>query len=173
MQARLLESARRPGARHLAAEYTPPSSRTRTRVCSSIGGQPFARGVERAVHRRWSQSRCHDDRVRLHEHQGRARVPPDSGQGNSEQSVACLEVRVLRRAPHRYQLLPQRQVLQDQFQMSAERQCQQPAADHDKQLQPAAILAGTDVKINGTSSGEGHRDRGTSPRCRFGRHPRG
>ena len=87
------------------------------------------------------------DSVWLHEHDGRAPVPPDSGQGDPKQSIACLEVRALGRAFHCRQLLPQRQILQDQFPMAAERQ-RQCAADHDEQLQHAAIVAGVGTKIN-------------------------
>ena len=73
------------------------------------------------------------DGVRLQEHQGRAPVPPDSAQGDPKQSIARLEVRVLGRPFHRRQLLSQRQVLEDQFLMSAEGQRQR-AGDHHEQL---------------------------------------
>jgi antitoxin (DNA-binding transcriptional repressor) of toxin-antitoxin stability system len=88
-----------------------------------------------------------NDGVRLHEHDRRAPVPPESGQGDPKQSVACLEVRALGRTFHRRQLLPQGQVLQDQFAMSAERQRQR-AADHDEHLQHASIVDGVGAKIN-------------------------
>jgi hypothetical protein len=57
-----------------------------------------------------------------------------------------LEARAPGRAFYRRQLLPQRQVLQDQFPMPAERPRQR-AADHNQQLQHASILAnvGTDI----------------------------
>jgi hypothetical protein len=71
------------------------------------------------------------DGLRLHEHQGRAPVPPDSGEGNPKQSVAHLEVPAPGRAFHRHQLMPERQILQDQFPMSTERQRQR-ACDHDE-----------------------------------------
>jgi hypothetical protein len=87
------------------------------------------------------------DGVRLHEHQRRAPIPPDSGQGDPKQSVARLEVSAIGRPFHRRQLLPQRQVLQDQFTMSAERQRQR-SADHDKQHYHAPIVAGVGAEIN-------------------------
>jgi hypothetical protein len=89
-----------------------------------------------------------DDGVRLDEHQRRALVPPRSGQSDPKQSVPCLKVRALGRAFHRRQLLPQRQILQDQLPMSTERQRQR-AADHDEQLQHASIVSGVGPKING------------------------
>lgn len=86
------------------------------------------------------------DGARLHEHHGGAPVPPASGQGDPKQSVARVEVRALGRALHRRQLLPQRQVLQYQFAMAAERQGQR-AADHHEQLQHASIVADVASKI--------------------------
>jgi hypothetical protein len=88
------------------------------------------------------------DGVRLHEHHGRAPVPPDSGQDDPKQAVACLEVWAAGGEFHRSQLLPQRQVLQDQLPMSAERQGQRPA-DHEQQLQHASIVGGLGTEING------------------------
>lgn len=73
------------------------------------------------------------DRVRLHEHQRRSPVGPDSGDGNPEQSVAREEARAPGRAFHRCQLLAQREVLEDQFPIAAERHCQY-AASRDEQL---------------------------------------
>jgi len=80
------------------------------------------------------------DRVRLHKDHRRAPVPPDASQGDPKQSVARLEVWAFGRAFQRRQLLPQRQVLQDQFAMAAERQRQR-AANHDEKLQHASIVA--------------------------------
>jgi hypothetical protein len=88
------------------------------------------------------------DGVWLHEHHGRAPVPPDSRQDDPKQSVARLKMRAAGRAFHRRQLLPQRQVLQDQFPMAAERQRQRPA-DHEKPLQHASIVRGPGAEING------------------------
>ena len=73
-----------------------------------------------------------------------------------------LEVRALGRAFHRRQLLPQRQVLQDQFPMAAERQRQR-AADHDEQLQHASIVAGVGAKINGDEFWRGSTDPAVNP----------
>ena len=86
------------------------------------------------------------DGVRLHEHHGCPPVAPASGQGDPKQSVAGLEVR-LGSAFHRRELLPQRQVLQNQFPMAAERQRQR-TADYHEQLQHASIVAGVGPKIN-------------------------
>ena len=72
-----------------------------------------------------------DDGVRLHEHQRRAPVPPDSGQGDPKQSVARSEAWAVRGTCHRRQLLPKRQVLQDQFPMAAERQRQCAGGDDE------------------------------------------
>ncbi len=71
------------------------------------------------------------DGVRLHEHHRRAPVPPASGQGDSKQSVARLEVRARGRAFQRGLLLPRRQVLQDQFPVAAERQRQCAGGDDE------------------------------------------
>jgi hypothetical protein len=87
------------------------------------------------------------DRVRLHEHQGRPPVAPDSGQGDPKESVARLEGRALGRASHRPELLPQRQVLEHQFLMSAQGPGQR-ATDHDERLQHEWIVAGVDARIN-------------------------
>ena len=65
---------------------------------------------------------------------------------SKKESVARLEVRALGPAFHRRQLLPQRQVLQYQFAMAAERQRQR-AADHHEQLQHASIVADVASKI--------------------------
>jgi hypothetical protein len=70
-------------------------------------------------------------RVRLHEDQRRAPVAPDSHQGKPKQSIATFEARAVRGAFHRRQLLPKRQVLQDQLPMAAERQ-RQCAGDDDQ-----------------------------------------
>ena len=94
--------------------------------------------------------------VRLHQHQRRAPVPPDSNHGDPEQSVAGLKAGAFRRAFHRHQLLPQREVLQDQFPMSVEGQCQS-TTDDDEQLQHAPMVVGVGEKINVTNSGEDHR----------------
>jgi hypothetical protein len=96
------------------------------------------------------------DGVRLHEHDRRAPVPPASGQGDPKQSVARLEGRAFGRAFQGRQLLAQREVLQDQFLMSTERQHQR-AANHDEHLQHASIVSGVDAKINGDEFWRGSR----------------
>jgi hypothetical protein len=72
-----------------------------------------------------------DNGVRLHEHQRRAPVPPDSRQGDPKQSIATFEARAVHGAFHRRQLLPKRQILQDQFSMAADHQ-RQCAGDDDE-----------------------------------------
>jgi hypothetical protein len=59
--------------------------------------------------------------VRLDDDQRRAPVLPDSRQGDPKQSIATVEARAVCGTFHRRQLLPKRQVLQDQFPMAAER----------------------------------------------------
>jgi hypothetical protein len=97
--------------------------------------------------------RSHDG-LRLHEHHGRAPVPPGSGQDDPKQAVARLEMRTKGRAFHRRQLLPQRQVLQDQFPMSAERQGQRLPITRSSSSVRRSCVAPV-PKSTGTSSGEG------------------
>ena len=85
------------------------------------------------------------DGVRLHKDQRRAPVPPEASQSDPKQSVSRLEVRAFGGAFQSRQLLPQRQVLEDQFPMAAERQRQR-AADQDEQLQHVTIVAGVGAK---------------------------
>jgi hypothetical protein len=87
------------------------------------------------------------DSVRLHQDQRRAPVPPEASQSDPKQSVSRLEVQACGGAFQRRELLPQCQVLQDQFPMSAERQRHR-AADQDDQLQHVSIVAGVTAKIN-------------------------
>jgi hypothetical protein len=62
-----------------------------------------------------------DDGVRLHDHQRRAPVVPTSREDHPKESVACPET-ASRRSVEGRQLLPQREVFQDQFPVAAERQ---------------------------------------------------
>ena len=87
------------------------------------------------------------DGVWPHKYHRRAPVRPDSPQGDPKQSVTRLQVRATVRPFHRHQLLPQRQILQDQFSMSAESQRQRPT-DDDQQLQHVSIVAGAGARIN-------------------------
>src|SRR5262249_27574858 len=94
-----------------------------------------------------------DDGVRLHDNQRSAPVPPKSREGHPEESVARLEA-ASRRSVVRRQLLPQREVFQDQFPVAAkhQRDC---ADDDDKQLRHAGSwleLARNSIR---TSFGEG------------------
>ena len=82
-----------------------------------------------------------DDGVRLHDNQRRAPVPPTSRENHPKESVACPQA-TSRRSVEGRQLLPQRQVFEDQFPMAAERQ-RDCADDHDEQLQHAVIVAGS------------------------------
>ena len=61
-----------------------------------------------------------DDGGRLHDHQRLAPVLPTSGEDHPKESVACPEA-ASRRSMEGRQLLPQREVLQDQFPVTAER----------------------------------------------------
>ena len=112
------------------------------------GGRPFARGVARRIHRRRSHVRCQPTTV-----SGRTRydrrppVRPDAPQGDPKQAVTRLQARATVRPLHRHQLLPERQILQDQFSMSAESQRQRPT-DDDQQLEHVPIVAGAGARIN-------------------------
>jgi hypothetical protein len=74
-----------------------------------------------------------DDGVRLHDNQRGAPVSPTSREGHPKESVACPEA-ASRRSVERRQLLPQREVFQNEFPVAAEgqREC---ADDHDQQFQ--------------------------------------
>ena len=74
-------------------------------------------------------------------------MPPASREGNPKESVGQPKTSSLRRVVQGCQLLSQRQVLQDQFPMSAKRQRQR-ADDHDEQFQHAVIVAGVGAKFN-------------------------
>jgi hypothetical protein len=87
-----------------------------------------------------------DDRVRLHDNQRCAPVPPSSGEGHPKKSVACPET-ASRRSVVGRQLLPQREVFQDQFPVAAERQRERPD-HHDQQFQHAVIVAGVGAPFN-------------------------
>ena len=87
-----------------------------------------------------------DDGVRLHDNQRRAPVSPTSRESHPKESIACPQA-ASRRSVEGRQLLPQRQVFQDQFPMAAE--CQRDCADdHDEQLQHAVIVVGVGAKFN-------------------------
>jgi hypothetical protein len=111
--------------------YTWPAARSAVRSSGPSAAEPIAMPP--------------DNGVRLHNHQRRAPVLPDPRQSDPKQSIATFEAGAVRGTFHRRQLLPQRQVLQDQFSMAAKRQ-RQCAGDDDKQLQHASIVAGVDAK---------------------------
>ena len=87
----------------------------------------------------------------------RAPVPPDSSHDNPEQPVTRLQTRATGRSLHRHQLLAERQVLQDQFSMSAEPQRQRPTDDH-QQLEHVLIVSGAGAKINSDEFWRGSGD---------------
>ena len=87
------------------------------------------------------------DRVRLHEHQRRAPIPPDSGQDDPKQPVARPQMRTAGRAFHGSELLPQRKVLQDQFVMSTAGQRQR-AANQSNHVRHVLIVGIQRAKIN-------------------------
>ena len=78
-------------------------------------------------------------------HDGRAPVRPEASQGDPKQAVSRLQARATVRPLHRHQLLAERQVLQDQFSMSAESQRQR-TTDDDQQLEHVSILAGAGAR---------------------------
>jgi len=61
-----------------------------------------------------------DDGVRSHDDQRRAPVPPNSRENHPKESVACPQA-ASRNSVEGRQLLPQRQVFQDQFSVAADR----------------------------------------------------
>jgi len=72
---------------------------------------------------------------------------PNASQGDPKQPVTGLQAGPTVRPLHRHQLLPERQVLQDQFSMSPKCQCQR-ATDEHQHLEHVSILAGAGVRIN-------------------------
>jgi hypothetical protein len=74
-----------------------------------------------ACSRRTDIQHVADDGVRLRDNQRRAPVPPTPHESHPKESVACPEA-ASRRSVVGCQLLPQRQVFQDQFPVAAERQ---------------------------------------------------
>ena len=64
-----------------------------------------------------------------HKYDRRPPVRPDAPQGDPKQAVTRLQARATVCPLHRHQLLPERQILQDQFSMSAESQRQRPTDD--------------------------------------------
>jgi hypothetical protein len=98
--------------------------------------------------------------VRLYQHLCCPPIPPESAQHDPKQSVPRPKIWALCRPFYGRELLPQRDVLQDQFLMSSARQ-HHSAGRQDEQLQHGSIVAGAGPRINlqrdGWSSGEGHR----------------
>ena len=80
------------------------------------------------------------DGVGLDEHERRAPVPPRLGQYDPEQPIAPPQLRTGARASQRVELLTEREVLEDQFVMSAAGQRQR-AHEYKDHLQHAAILS--------------------------------
>src|SRR5262249_16837023 len=95
-----------------------------------------------------------DDGVRLHDNQRSAPVPPKSREGHPEESVARLEA-ASRRSVVRRQLLPQREVFQDQFPVAAkhQRDCADDDDRHHRRLRT------TDMPDPGTTIPRGYRRR--------------
>jgi hypothetical protein len=77
----------------------------------------------------------------------RAPVRPEASQGNPKQPVTRLQARATVRSLHHQQLLPECQVLQDQFSMSTESQRQRTTRD-DQQMEHASILGGAGARVN-------------------------
>jgi hypothetical protein len=74
------------------------------------------------------------DRVRLHEHQRRAPIPPESGHHDPKEPIVRPKTRAFGGPFHGPELLPQCHILQDQFFMTAARQRQR-TPHQDQQLQ--------------------------------------
>ena len=81
------------------------------------------------------------------EYECRPPVPPDASQGHPKQPVTRLRARSGVRPLHRDQLLPERQVLEDQLSMPTESQGQRPTGK-DEQLKHGSILVAAGVRIN-------------------------
>jgi hypothetical protein len=77
----------------------------------------------------------------------RAPVRSDASQGDPKQPVACLQARATVRPLQRHQLLPERQVLQDELSMPTKSQRQR-TSDEDQQLDHGAILTGASARSN-------------------------
>jgi hypothetical protein len=90
----------------------------------------------------------------------RAPVPPDASQGNPKQPVTRLQARASVRPLHRDQLLPERQILEDQLSMPTESQRQR-TTDKDQQLEHDSILAGAGARINSDGFWRGSPDCGS------------
>jgi hypothetical protein len=73
------------------------------------------------------------DRVRLDEHQRCAPIPPKSGQCDPKEPIVNPKTRAFGRSLHGREL-PERQIFQDQFFMTAARQRQR-TSQQDQQLQ--------------------------------------
>ena len=87
------------------------------------------------------------DSLWTNQYERRTPVRPDASQGDPKQPVSRLQVGATVRPLHRHQLLPERQVLQDQFSMSTESQ-RHSTTDDDEQLEHVSILAGAGARIN-------------------------
>jgi len=95
------------------------------------------------------------DGVGLREDERGTPVGPHASQRDPEQAVRRVESWPLTAGPlQRAQLLPQRQILQDDLAMPAERQCERSAND-EEQGQHGAIVAGLVEKINKDDLWEG------------------
>ena len=104
------------------------------------------------------------DGVGLDEHERRAPVSPRLSQHDPKQPIARPELRTGDRASQRVELLAEREVLEDQFVMSATGQHQRPDEDQDH-LPHASILSFFARRINPHSSradfGERQRSAGS------------
>src|SRR3954469_8336339 len=89
----------------------------------------------------------------------RAPVRPDASQGDPKQPVAPLQARATVRPLQRHQLLPERQVLQDELPMPTESQRQR-TTDEDQQLDHDSILTGTGARSNSEEFWRGSRRSG-------------
>jgi hypothetical protein len=106
-----------------------------------------------------------DDGVRLHDNQRRAPVRPNAREGQPKESVAEPEA-ASRRSVVRRQLLPERNVLQDQFPLAAKHQGEC-TDDHDEQLQHVRSWLDSARKFNSDGFGKGQRLPCAGPRGEY------
>jgi hypothetical protein len=113
-----------------------------------VGGRPFEGGVALLVHRRRTHVRCQPTTVsgRTMTIAVRQFVQIRREAIQNSRSRACKRGRRCARFIA-ISCCPERQVLQDQFSMSAESQ-RQGTTDEDRQLEHVPILAGAGARIN-------------------------
>ena len=104
-----------------------------------------------------------NDRVRLHDDQRRAPVPPNSRESHPKESVACPQA-ASRRSVEGRQLLPQREVFQNRsrWPRSANVSARTTTISSSNMLW---IVAGVGAKFNSDEFGEGQLRANRYPTC--------